>query len=94
MSQLLSFMLNSHGNTKLVPLTLMRIAIGLFFLSSGFNKVFISENQILMLETMKEAGIFFPTFMAIFVALCEMIFGFLVTIGFLTRLGGGGINNY
>ncbi|WPM84301.1 DoxX family protein [Apirhabdus apintestini] len=65
----------------------MRIALGLFFFASGFNKVFVPENQALMLETMIQAGIFFPTFMAVFVALCEMLCGLLVAVGFLTRPG-------
>lgn len=74
------------GSVYFLPLTLMRVAIGLFFFASGFNKVFVPANQALMLETIIEAGIPFPVFMAIFVASCEALFGLLLAIGFLTRL--------
>lgn len=65
----------------------MRVCFGLFFFASGFNKVFIAENQALMLETIIEAGIPFPHVMAWVVAICEMISGALLVIGLFTRLG-------
>lgn len=76
----------SPGSTSFLPLTFMRIAIGLFFFASGFNKTFVPASQALMLETITEAGIPFPMFMAVFVAVCETLFGMLLAIGFLTRL--------
>ncbi|MDN5249848.1 MAG: DoxX family protein, partial [Alphaproteobacteria bacterium] len=48
--------------------------------------VFVPASQALMLETITEAGIPFPTFMAVFVASCEALFGLLLAGGFLTRL--------
>jgi putative oxidoreductase len=78
--------LSSPGGRCFAPLALIRIAFGLFFFASGFNKVFVPENQALMLETMIEAGIPFPAFMAVFVAACETVFGLLLAIGLLTRL--------
>lgn len=77
----------SPGGRVFLPLTLMRIAFGLFFFASGFNKVFVPANQAQMLETITEAGIFYPAFMAVFVASCEALFGLLLAFGFLTRLG-------
>jgi len=71
---------------RFIPLAIMRIALGMFFFASGFNKVFVLESQSMMLETITEAGIPFPTFMAPFVAGCEMLFGVLLVVGFLTRL--------
>ncbi len=68
------------------PLTIIRIAFGLFFFSSGFNKVFLPVNQALMLETIIEAGIPFPEVMAVLVAISEMVFGLFLVLGFLTRL--------
>ncbi|WP_288497642.1 hypothetical protein [uncultured Erwinia sp.] len=50
----------SPGGRFFLPLTLMRIAFGLFFFASGFNKVFVPANQAQMLETITEAGIFYP----------------------------------
>lgn len=69
-----------------LPLTAVRIAIGLFFFASGFNKVFVPENKAIMLETIIDAGIFYPAFMAVFVASCEALFGLLLTVGLFTRL--------
>ncbi|TGC27684.1 transmembrane DoxX protein, partial [Escherichia sp. E1130] len=47
-----------------MPLAIMRLALGVFFFASGFNKVFVPENQDMMLETITDAGIPFPVFMA------------------------------
>lgn len=68
------------------PLTLSRIALGLFFFASGFNKLFVFENQQLMLETLVDAGIPFPAVMAVFVAFCECVIGLTLAMGLLTRL--------
>lgn len=76
----------SSGTAQYIPVTLLRIAIGLFFFSSGFNKVFVPANQALMLETITDAGIPFPAIMAVFVAVCETICGLLLAVGLLTRL--------
>lgn len=74
------------GTRNFIPLTIIRVALGLFFFASGFNKVFVPDNQALMLETITEAGIPFPEFMAFFVASCETLFGLLLAVGSLTRL--------
>lgn len=68
-----------------LPLPLARINVGLFFSISGYNKLFVSANQTAMLETMRHAGIPFPEFNAVFVALLEFIFGALLALGLLTR---------
>jgi len=81
-----SALLSSPGGGFFTPLALIRLAFGLFFFASGFNKLFVPANQVLMLETITEAGIPFPQFMAVFVAACETVFGLLLTIGLLTRL--------
>ncbi|WP_343554827.1 DoxX family protein [Pantoea sp.] len=77
----------SPGSYCFLPLTLMRVAFGLFFFASGFNKVFVPANQALMLETITEAGIPFPEVMSVFVASCETLFGLMLAFGLLTRLG-------
>jgi len=68
------------------PLMLARMALGLFFFASGFNKLFVPENQMLMLETLTDAGIPFPAIMAVFVAACECVLGLTMALGLLTRL--------
>jgi len=81
-----SALLSSPGGRCFMPLALIRIAFGLFFFASGFNKLFVPENQAIMLETITAAGIPLPQFMAVFVAACETVFGLLLAIGLLTRL--------
>ncbi|AQS42253.1 MAG: Putative inner membrane protein [Candidatus Tokpelaia hoelldobleri] len=76
----------SPANKFFLPLVFFRLALGLFFFASGFNKLFIVENQQLMLQTITEAGIPFPAVMAVFVAFCETLFGLLLASGLLTRL--------
>lgn len=82
----LQTMFQTPGNLSFIPLAIMRIALGVFFFASGFNKVFVPENQAMMLETITEAGIPFPAFMAFFVAGCETLFGLLMAVGFMSRL--------
>ncbi|NUF17114.1 DoxX family membrane protein [Acinetobacter lactucae] len=67
-------------------LALIRISIGLFFLTTGYNKLFVEKNQQIMLDTIIHAGIPFPEVMAIFVSLLELGLGLLLTIGLLTQL--------
>lgn len=74
------------GTRSFIPLAIMRIALGVFFFASGFNKVFVPEGQAMMLDTITEAGIPFPALMAFLVAGCEILFGLLLAAGFLTRL--------
>ncbi|KAA5971607.1 DoxX family protein [Pantoea sp. M_9] len=85
----MKLLLSASGEKCSLPLTVARIAVGLFFFASGFNKVFVPANQQLMLDTLTDAGIFFPGFMAPFVAACEMVFGLLLAMGFMTRLSSG-----
>lgn len=82
----LQALFQTPGTRSFIPLAIIRIALGVFFFASGFNKVFVPENQAMMLETITNAGIPFPAFMAFFVAGCETVFGMLMAVGFLTRL--------
>lgn len=82
----LQALFQTPGTRSFIPLAIMRITLGMFFFASGFNKVFMPENQAMMLETITEAGIPFPAFMAFFVAGCETLFGLLLAVGLLTRL--------
>lgn len=80
------YLFRSPGSVSFLPLTLMRVAFGLFFFAAGFNKLFVTYNKALMLETMIEAGIPFPSVMAIVVAAFETVFGLLLAVGLLTRI--------
>lgn len=65
---------------------LARFALGSFFFASGYKKAFDPEGQALMLETITEAGIFYPKVMAVFVSYSEVIFGLFLAVGLLSRL--------
>src|SRR5690606_4802990 len=67
-------------------LFLVRISIGIFFFTTGFNKLFVEKNQLIMLETIIDAGIPFPEIMSTFVSATEMLAGLLLIIGFLTQI--------
>ncbi|EPT0357194.1 DoxX family protein [Enterobacter cloacae] len=68
------------------PVLLCRLVLGVFFFTTGFNKLFVVENQLLMVDTMYDAGIPFPTIMAVVVAFMECSMGLLLTLGLLSRL--------
>lgn len=82
----LQALFQTQSTRSFIPLGIMRITLGMFFFASGFNKVFVPENQAMMLETITDAGIPFPAFMAFFVAGCETLFGLMMATGLLTRL--------
>jgi putative oxidoreductase len=83
---MLRILFYSPANKFHVPILLFRIALGLFFFVSGFNKLFVPENQKIMLETITDAGFPMPALVAVFVASCETIFGMFLAMGLLTRL--------
>lgn len=69
----------------MLPVLLARLVTGLFFFTAGFNKLFVLENQLLMLDTMHDAGIPFPDVMAGVVSFFECAMGLLLTIGLFSR---------
>ncbi len=77
---------HSDSGCRQWPLTLIRITFGLFYFALGLLKLFVPINRDLMLETMSDAGVPFPEFMAVLVASCEALFGLLLALGALTRL--------
>jgi putative oxidoreductase len=69
-----------------VGILLARLAVGVLFLLSGEGKLFRSDRRAQMQQTLREAGIPFPQFNAVFVAVVEFVFGFLLVVGALTPL--------
>ena len=67
-------------------IVIIRISMGLFFATTGFNKLFVEKNQLIMLETIAEAGIPFPEFMSVFVSAAEFGFGLMLIMGLFTHL--------
>lgn len=69
-----------------LPIFIMRLALGIFFILSGFFKLFDSEQHEKLLKTMMASNIPFPEFNAYFVPIIELICGCLLIIGLLTTL--------
>jgi putative oxidoreductase len=67
------------------PVFICRLVIGVFFFTAGFNKLFVPENQLLMVDTLHDAGIPFPVIMAVVVASLECSMGLLLTLGLFSR---------
>jgi len=67
------------------PVFICRLVIGVFFFTAGFNKLFVPENQLLMVDTLHDAGIPFPVIMAVVVAFLECSMGLLLTLGLFSR---------
>lgn len=68
------------------PVLICRLVLGVFFFTAGFNKLFVPENQLLMVDTMHDAGIPFPVVMAVVVAFLECSMGLLLTLGLFSRV--------
>lgn len=66
-----------------------RLAVGLLFLISGGYKLFSPESAEKMRKTLADAGIGAPKQTAVFVSVCEFVFGGLLTIGLATPLSAG-----
>ena len=79
-------LLNTSMASSDYPLVISRVAIGVFFFATGYNKLFVPDNQHLMLETITSAGIPFPEVMAVFVSFCECALGLSLAAGLLTRI--------
>jgi putative oxidoreductase len=69
-----------------VGILLARLAVGVLFLLSGEGKLFRSDRRKQMQQTLREAGVPFPQFNAVFVSAVEFVFGFLLVVGALTPL--------
>ncbi len=68
------------------PILLVRICLGIFFILSGFFKVFHSKPHTALLETLQKSNIPFPEFNAYFVPILEFIGGILILLGLLCSL--------
>ncbi len=70
----------------MLPVFICRLVLGGFFFTAGFNKLFVTENQLLMVDTMHDAGIPFSAMMAIVVAFLECSMGLLLALGLFSRI--------
>jgi putative oxidoreductase len=69
-----------------IPITAVRILIGMFFCISGGTKLFVPAQFDLMEHTLAESHIPFPHANAIFVSLVELVCGAGLALGLLTPL--------
>ncbi|MEO3991887.1 DoxX family protein [Pseudocitrobacter cyperus] len=78
--------MQTSGAPAMFPVFIARLVLGVFFFTAGFNKLFVTENQLLMADTMQDAGIPFPAVMAVVVSFLECSMGMLLTLGLFSRL--------
>lgn len=72
--------------TEWFPLLIVRIFLGVFFILSGFFKMFDPKQHAHLLSTLQEANFFFPEFNAYLIPFLALICGILIFVGFLTTL--------
>lgn len=77
--------MHTSGMPAMFPVFICRLVIGVFFFTAGFNKLFVPENQLLMVDTLYDAGIPFPVIMSVVVAFLECSMGLLLTLGLFSR---------
>lgn len=78
--------LRSTDHPSSVPLSVARVALGLFFAASGWNKTTTPDGRQAMVETIRSIGAPVPELTASVVAGCELAFGLLLAVGLGTRL--------
>jgi len=83
---LVQFALLGSSDLEQYSILLVRVSIGLFFLISGANKLFVASGRQVMYETLVEAKVPFPRPMTYFVSCVELVGGSLLTVGFLSSL--------
>ncbi len=84
--RLVQFALLGSSDLEQYALLLVRVSLGLFFLISGANKLFVAGRRQTMYETLVEAKVPFPRLMTYFVSGVEFVGGSLLALGFLSSL--------
>jgi putative oxidoreductase len=69
-----------------MPMTAVRVLIGIFFCISGGTKLLVPAQFTMMEHTLAQSHIPFPHANALFVSLVEFAFGAGLAVGLLTRL--------
>ncbi len=84
LNPLITLVLQGDKRWEWAPILLARVSLGLFFAISGGNKLLVPERHEGLIETIIEAGIPFPEFMAVVLASVEFFGGILLAIGLLS----------
>src|SRR5215831_6980293 len=79
-------LMNGLSARAWVGMLLARVAVGTEFFLSGRGKLFVPARREQMRQTIREAGIPFPDFNAVFVSTVEFVFGLLLIAGAVTPL--------
>jgi putative oxidoreductase len=82
--RLLHFVLLGSSDWEQYALLLVRVSLGLFFVISGANKLFVAARAQTMYETLVAAKVPYPHQMVYFVSGVEFVGGSLLTVGFLS----------
>ena len=69
-----------------LPIFIVRVCVGLFFILSGFFKIFDQKQHETLLQIFQNAEITSAEFLAYFFPLTTLLLGILILIGFLTTL--------
>jgi putative oxidoreductase len=87
---MMDILFNGVGWTD-IALTLNRIAVGLFFMLSGYHKLFNAERHRALVEQLKELGVHAVGFNQWWVPLIEFSAGAAVVFGLLAPLAALGL---
>jgi uncharacterized membrane protein YphA (DoxX/SURF4 family) len=87
---MMDILFNGVGWTD-VALTLNRIAVGMFFMFSGYHKLFNPERHCVFADELKGLGVHAVGFNQWWVPTVEFTAGFAVVIGFLAPLAAFGL---
>jgi putative oxidoreductase len=86
--RLIQFALLGSSDLEQYAILLVRVSLGLFFVISGANKLFVASSTHTMYETLVRARVPFPNLMTYFVSGVEFVGGTLLMVGFLSSLAG------
>ena len=84
--RLVQFALQGSGDLEQYAVLLVRLSLGLFFVTSGANKLFVASRTKTMYETLVQAKVPFPQLMTYFVSGVELVGGLMLAVGFLSSV--------
>ena len=84
--RLIQFSLLGSSDLEQYAILLVRVSVGLFFVISGANKLFVAGARQTMYETLVAASVPLPRLMTYFVSGVEFVAGFFLAVGFLSSL--------